>query len=389
MKKIIINEIFRGDRVLWLITLFFMLLGIIFSFSALENAAYAKGRSPIESLCIYSIGSSVLIVVSLIDYRKIIKYLFFVYPISLVLLLLIVGMRETFDYSLRWISIGSFVIQPIQLTVVSSVVFLLFLINHFLESYFLRSFVRLFIFFSLTIGPALVLLSFTDLPSAILLLFICLTIFYVCSVKSRYFMYIMLIYLSLFFIVAIIYVAIKVNVDFTSLRTVYEGLIEGFKDILDNNSSTPIYEMAFEKGGILGVGIGQCSSNIAYYDYAFAVLIEELGILGGTFVLLLYICFLARLVIIVNKCRNYSEAITVVGLGLIIVFQSFLHIAVSLGLIPLNGFDLPFISLVRQFVIVNCIIVGVIINISSQVSDEINSNCKENSVIPHNSLFKR
>ena len=144
-----------------------------------------------------------------------------------------------------------------------------------------------------------------------------------------------------------------------------------------------------KKGGILGVGIGQCSSNIAYYDYAFAVLIEELGILGGTFVLLLYICFLARLVIIVNNCRNYSEAITVVGLGLIIVFQSFLHIAVSLGLIPLNGFDLPFISLVRQFVIVNCIIVGVIINISSQVSDEINSNCKENSVIPHNSLFKR
>ena len=53
-----------------------MLLGIIFSFSALENAAYAKGRSPIESLCIYSIGSSVLIVVSLIDYRKIMKYLF-------------------------------------------------------------------------------------------------------------------------------------------------------------------------------------------------------------------------------------------------------------------------------------------------------------------------
>lgn len=151
--------------------------------------------------------------------------------------------------------------------------------------------------------------------------------------------------------------------------------------IMDIGNSTPIdpdnykidddqrahANMAIASSHLLGCGPGNSvqRDNIphAYSDFIYAIIIEELGLIGGIFIILLYLTFLYRSGKIANKSEDAQSAYIAMGIGLIIVLQAMLHMYISVGDF-VTGQPLPLMSQGGTSVIINCIYIGMLLCIS-------------------------
>jgi cell division protein FtsW len=109
-------------------------------------------------------------------------------------------------------------------------------------------------------------------------------------------------------------------------------------------------------------------------DFIFAILIEEYGLIGGVVVLLLYLLFYQRIIVLSIKSQDDFPRLLLLGLGSIVMFQALLHMGVSVNLIPVTGQTLPLISKGGSSVWVTSLAFGIIINISHQINNQQNTN---------------
>jgi cell division protein FtsW len=125
---------------------------------------------------------------------------------------------------------------------------------------------------------------------------------------------------------------------------------------------------AIAGGGILGRLPGKSVQRDflpqAYSDFIYSIIIEELGVLGGMGVLLLYVMLLLRVGIIARKCERLFPKYLVIGSGLMIVFQALCHMAVNVNLFPVTGQPLPLISRGGTSTVLTCLYVGIILSVS-------------------------
>lgn len=133
-------------------------------------------------------------------------------------------------------------------------------------------------------------------------------------------------------------------------------------------------KIAIAKGGIIGQGPGKSMQRNflphPYSDFIYAIIIEEYGLIGGAFVLFLYLAFLYRCIKIVAKSPKAFGAFLAVGLGLSLVFQAIIHMAVSVNLLPVTGLTLPFVSMGGTSMFFTSIAVGIILSVSRSVEQE-------------------
>lgn len=128
-----------------------------------------------------------------------------------------------------------------------------------------------------------------------------------------------------------------------------QSFVTGIVDITQANYQTQQAIIAFSNGGWLGVGIGGSSQKFgflpaAHTDSIFAIIGEELGIVGAGVVILLYIAFVMRGFQIARRAQDPFGALLAAGLTIWVITQAILNIAVMLGLVPSTGLPLPFIS---------------------------------------------
>lgn len=138
--------------------------------------------------------------------------------------------------------------------------------------------------------------------------------------------------------------------------------------ITDDNCQEQYSFIAQANGGILGVGPGNSRETarlpLAFSDYIYAIIIEDIGLLGGMFVLALYLCLLARAGRIAMKCKKAFPAMLVIGMAVFITFQALMHMAIVTGAAPVSGQPLPLISKGGSSVIVTSIALGVMLSVS-------------------------
>jgi cell division protein FtsW len=119
---------------------------------------------------------------------------------------------------------------------------------------------------------------------------------------------------------------------------------------------------------VIGKGPGQSVErdflSQAFSDFIFAIVIEELGLLGASFVVFLYVILLYRAARIASRCENNFPAFLVMGLALLLVIQATFNMMVAVGLAPVTGQPLPLISKGGTSTIINCAYVGAILSIS-------------------------
>lgn len=159
-----------------------------------------------------------------------------------------------------------------------------------------------------------------------------------------------------------------------------------YKPVTSKNQQEMFSRMAQAHGGITGVGIGQSLETsrlpLAFSDYIFSIIVEEMGMVGGVFLLLLYLWLLARAAMIARRCRRVLPALLVIGMASMIAFQALFHMAINTGVFPVSGQPLPLISKGGTSIIVTSIAFGVMLSISRTIAnyDKKNIKIEENSL---------
>lgn len=137
---------------------------------------------------------------------------------------------------------------------------------------------------------------------------------------------------------------------------------------LDKDAQVAHANIAIVSSNIIGKGPGQSVErdflSQAFSDFIFAIVIEELGIFGASFVVLLYIVLLYRTARIASRCENNFPAFLAMGLALLLVVQAIFNMLVAVGIAPVTGQPLPLISKGGTSTIINCSYIGAILSVS-------------------------
>ena len=185
------------------------------------------------------------------------------------------------------------------------------------------------------------------------------------------------------FIVGAIGVAVIVsvpedtNIPFLHRASTWKSRINGFmndeyippaKYDIDKNGQIAHARIAIATSNVLGKGPGNSVQrdflSQAFSDFIFAIIIEELGLLGAAGVVILYIWLLIRAGKIAQKCERAFPAFLVMGIALMLVSQALINMAVAVGLGPVTGQPLPLVSKGGTATFINCAFIGMILSVS-------------------------
>ncbi|MBS1573944.1 MAG: FtsW/RodA/SpoVE family cell cycle protein, partial [Bacteroidetes bacterium] len=130
-------------------------------------------------------------------------------------------------------------------------------------------------------------------------------------------------------------------------------------------------KIAIAKGGWLGVGPGNSQTRDylpqAYNDFIFAIIIEEYGLLGGAFIVFIYVVFLFRCIRIFKRCPYAFGAFLALGLSFTLAIQAIANMAVTVNLFPVTGVTLPLISMGGSSFLFTCLSIGIILSVARNV----------------------
>ena len=134
-------------------------------------------------------------------------------------------------------------------------------------------------------------------------------------------------------------------------------------------------KMAVAEGGLFGKGAGKSvmknSLSQSESDFIFAIIIEEYGLIGGLGLLFFYLLLLFRIIVVANSAKTVFSKLLVIGVGLPIVFQAFINMAVVVQLFPTTGQPLPLISMGGTSIWMTCLAIGIVLSASDKKQEEI------------------
>jgi cell division protein FtsW len=127
-------------------------------------------------------------------------------------------------------------------------------------------------------------------------------------------------------------------------------------------------KIAISKGGLFGVGPGNSTTRDylpqAYNDFIFAIIIEEYGLLGGAFIVFIYLVFLYRCIRIFKRCPFAFGGFLALGLSFTLAIQAVANMAVTVNLFPVTGVTLPLVSMGGTSFIFTCMAIGIILSVA-------------------------
>jgi cell division protein FtsW len=130
-------------------------------------------------------------------------------------------------------------------------------------------------------------------------------------------------------------------------------------------------KIAIAKGGVTGLGPGNSEARNflphPYSDFIYAIIIEEYGLVGGAFVLFIYLAFLFRCIRLFKNCPYAFGAFLALGLSFTLVIQAMANMAVNVNLFPVTGVTLPLVSMGGSSFLFTCVAIGIILSVSRNV----------------------
>lgn len=285
----------------------------------------------------------------------------------LLLLVLVPGIGHTVNGATRWINIFGFYFQPSEWFKLTIIVYVASYIMRHEEKVAtsLNGFLRPF--FIIIIASFLLLLE-PDFGSSVVLTITALGMLFFARVS-----FFRLLIWCLLSASVLLILAFAEPYRLERLLT----FLDPWADPLDSGWQLTQALIAFANGGWFGVGLGNSIQKFFYLpevhtDFVFAVLGEELGIIGGSSLVFLYLILITRLFYLGSKAIEIGEKFlgyVVNGIGVSIASQCFLNIAVNLGLLPTKGLPLPFISYGNNNLMVCCISMGIALIVGSKVNN--------------------
>ena len=262
----------------------------------------------------------------------------------------------------RWLRFFGVNIQPAEISKIALVIYISDYLNRNLKSIAkgrLTAFIPPIII--LFIVSFLILLQ-PDLGTVIILFCVCGVLFFLSGIRQRY------IWALLMFCGTVAYFAV-IKVPYRMRRI--SAYLDPWSDPLGSGFQIIQSFLAISSGGLLGVGLGKSAQKLfylpqSYTDFIFSILGEELGFLGVSFIVILFILFFIFGMRIANKQLNHFKKFLAISIVLLIVIQAIINIFVATGLLPTKGLPLPFISYGGSSLIVNMMAIGILLSIDRE-----------------------
>ena len=383
-----INHI-KGDRMIWAIVTLLAIFSFLPVYSAASNLAYSGGD--VHTFGYFTkhfihlfLGFSIIYIVHKIPYRYFKGLSMVMFPVVLILLFVTLLQGTTINGSnaSRWIQIPlvGFTFQPSTLAALVLMVFAArYLSKTKLDN---LSFKDSVLTLWLPVFAVLLLILPANFSTSAIIFLMIILLTFLGGYPLKYLIAIMssgiLIFL-LFVLTAKAFPEIIPNrVDTWASRIV--NFIDG-KDTQEDYQIEKA-KIAIATGSIYGLGPGKSiQKNFlpqSSSDFIFAIIIEEYGLLGGLFLLTLYLLFLFRIVIVVQKADTLFGKLLTAGVGLPIIFQALINMGVAVELFPVTGQTLPLISSGGTSIWVTCLAVGIILSVSAK-REEIRNQDREHS----------
>ena len=337
-------------------------LSILFSASWIKSLEVTDGASRMyflkNQLFKFIPGLFVFFLASHFNYRKL-QYLSPVLMIGSFLLLIYTQVQGCNGDSCRWLSIGPISFQTSDLARFSVI---LFLADYIDRNYkYMNQFVKGILIPLCWILPiCLMIIIQPDNSTTLILLTIVFTLLFIGGVS-----------LPQIGTVGVLSVG-AIGIFILNSKNYALGRILSF---LDPSSSASVgYQssqalIGLRQGGISGMGIGESIQKHSYLpethtDFIFAIIGEELGFIAGFIVMMAYGIILFRAIQISKKSNDIFGIILSIGFGLSITFYALINIGVVIGIIPVTGVPLPFVSYGGSSLIINLLMVAILLNIS-------------------------
>ena len=382
------KNIILGDRVLWVALALLSIFSFLPVFSASSNLTYVVGQGTpwshlLKHFIVLLFGFGLMYGLHKIPYQYFKGISILALPLIILLLIytasqgnLIAGANAN-----RWIRIP-IVGLSFQTSTLASIVLLAYVANLMSKDnpklYRLKTSI-LPLWFPVFLVILLILPA--NLSTSALLFFMVLILVFLGGYPIRY----LLGMLGMGLLMALLFVLIaKAYPDWVPNRIdTWISRIENFNSAEDNGGNYQIEraKTAIATGGLLGLGAGKSvMKNFlpqSSSDFIYAIIVEEFGLVGGTALILLYLVVLFRIVVIAHKSDTVYGKLLVLGLGLPIIIQAFVNMAVALQVFPVTGQTLPLISSGGTAAWMTCIAFGMILSVSA--GQKVESDGREDS----------
>jgi len=344
------------DFILFFTTIILCLVGIIFIKSATSafEIDYAK-----KQLLYFSLGLVGLIIAITFNYSKIAKHTISIYALSVLLLVVVLLMGKGISGAKRWISLGIVSFQPSELFKITSILMIAYYLDKVgkrVSSSKILSYV-----FLIMLLPVLLIIIQPDLGTALSLIFVIFTIVFVSEGSIR----------NMLIVIGISLASCPFLWRF--LRTYQKKRLMVFInpdiDPLGTGYAIIQSKIAVGAGGLFGYGWRrgyQTHLNFIpehHTDFIFSTVAEEWGFIGACVLLLLYAILFWRMFSLATLVRDKLGLLIIVGVISLFGAQVFINIGMAIGIMPITGLTLPFLSYGGSSLVANMFLVGLILNI--------------------------
>ncbi len=408
-------SLIASDKVIWILVMFFAMTSVLAVFSTSTFLANSSGVSKtmffFRQMKDVALGFGALILCYKIPLHLYRKCSLVIYAASILLLAMALVMGENINGASRGIKVFGKTFQVLEFAKIGLVFYLAKALETWGDS--ISTFKEFALKLMLPIALTCLLVVPNSASTAVLLGALSMLIMFFMGVRFRYLAAMASLALAALAVMVGIYLVafdgkpVKPGHEQSSVEKLFNRVgtsknrIINFKSefagtsaqetenltkdeierIRDKNRQSENAKIAISEGGILGKGPGKSTQRYslseAFSDFIYASIVEEYGLLGGIFVLLLYSTFLFRCIRLTISCQKPFSQTLVTGLSWLIAIQAMLHILVNVRLAPITGHTLPLISHGGTAMLVLSGAFGIILSVSRQVNRQAEEKIEE------------
>ena len=383
----------KGDKVIWALVILLVLASLLVVYSATGSLAYKLYRGNTEvylfkQIAFITIGMAVIYFAHRVNYTIWSKVAYFLFLISIPLLIYTLFFGVRMNEGSRWIRLP-IINMTMQTSDLAKLALFMYVSRQISKRQnIIKDFKQGYLPMIIPVGIVCALIAPANLSTALLLGASCLLLFFIGRANTKH----LLITVGIACIPVVILIIAAVvrhnsaGDELTGSKKTSSGLfaradtwinrVEGFiygskQSIDDDAYQVTQAKIAIAKGGLVGVGPGNSTQRDflpqAYNDFIYPIIMEEYGLIGGAFILFIYLVFLWRSIRIFKRCPYAFGAFLALGLSFTLVIQAVVNMAVSVNLFPVTGVTLPLVSMGGSSFLFTCFAIGIILSVARNV----------------------
>ncbi|SFA51570.1 cell division-specific peptidoglycan biosynthesis regulator FtsW [Anoxybacillus pushchinoensis] len=370
------------------------LFGLVMVYSASMITAVVRFHTPSDYFFqkqkwAWMIGACMFVLTAFIPYKhyarkKFLQFIFFAMPMPLLYVLLF---GHTANNATSWIKIGLIRVQPAEFAKIGLIIYLSGVLANKQKKLLTSPQEALFPIYYMLFICLLIFLQ-PDAGTMLIIVAICLTII-LSSATSKWLLIKQGVLFGIVFLLSLPFIYDKVFTEVRKARLY--SFLDPFAYAQKEGYQLINSYFAIANGGLKGLGLGQGIQKYGYLpeahtDFIMAVIAEELGLFGVSFVLILLSFIVLRGFVIARRCPDAFGSLLAIGISAMIGIQAFINLGGVTGIIPLTGVPLPFVSYGGSSLVLLMMSAGVLANISAVTTYEQKHKTKKENNIQKNDI---